>query len=205
MLPMFIHLKSGGTFDFESFQPDGPHFFLDMVHALSQINRFTGHTRKPYSVLQHSDEVAANLRRIGMGPKVQLSGLFHDFHEALIGDVSSPLKQMLPDYKVLEATVAQGMYQYIVDKVGPYPPHWDCESVLTADRVLVLTEGRDLLGADVSKWGIPLQPQKQKVIAVSPQAARDRFWRRLFRLFVELERRDSISAFSKMKATAEDG
>ena len=71
----------------------------DIAHHLSQINRFTGATLRPYSVAQHSVYVA---RRAGgwdgQGyarlPEARF-GLLHDSPEAFVGDVSSPLKALL--------------------------------------------------------------------------------------------------------------
>lgn len=67
----------------------------DIAHALSLINRFTGATRRPYSVAEHSLLVADFARRDGASAPVQLAALVHDAHEAYVGDVSSPLKQVL--------------------------------------------------------------------------------------------------------------
>lgn len=68
----------------------------DISHALSQINRFAGHCRRPYSVAEHS-LLAADiaLRRYGLDVSGQMASLFHDGHEAYVGDVSSPVKSML--------------------------------------------------------------------------------------------------------------
>lgn len=59
----------------------------DIAHALSLINRFTGHTQKPYSVSQHSVMVGALC-----SPDFRLDGLLHDATEAYITDISRPLK-----------------------------------------------------------------------------------------------------------------
>lgn len=59
----------------------------DIAHSLSLINRFTGHTPKPYSVAQHSFLVSC------LCPKeFRLWGLLHDAPEAYISDISRPLK-----------------------------------------------------------------------------------------------------------------
>lgn len=67
-----------------------------IAFALSNINRFTGHVGQ-YSVAQHSVLVTLKLP-----PELRLSGLMHDAHEALIGDVASPVKVLLPEYKKIE-------------------------------------------------------------------------------------------------------
>ena len=70
----------------------------DISHGLGQINRFAGHCRRPYSVAEHSLLVAdIAQRRYGLDVSGQLAALLHDGHEAYVGDVSSPVKQLLDD------------------------------------------------------------------------------------------------------------
>jgi hypothetical protein len=73
-------------------------YIPDIVHALSQLNRFTGHTQHPWTVAQHSVYCA-----MVCSPDLRLECLIHDFTEAYLGDVSSPLKSVLgAAYKDLE-------------------------------------------------------------------------------------------------------
>ena len=65
----------------------------DIAHSLAQINRYTGHARRPYSVAEHSLLVADIAAMADTCPQVQLAALMHDAHEAYTGDVSSPVKQ----------------------------------------------------------------------------------------------------------------
>lgn len=64
----------------------------EIAHALAQINRFTGHAKRPYSVAEHSMLVATIAAGEGATPVQQLAALLHDAHEAYVGDVSSPAK-----------------------------------------------------------------------------------------------------------------
>ena len=75
----------------------------DGAWALSHIPRFNGNTVKPYSVLAHliwCYLVAAS--RFPGWKSLQKACLFHDFHEAYIGDMASPIKQHQPCYHSLE-------------------------------------------------------------------------------------------------------
>lgn len=65
----------------------------DIIHHLSQINRYTGGTPKPYSVLHHSLIVAAYFR--GRPANIRLAALFHDAEEAYLNDIASPVKKDL--------------------------------------------------------------------------------------------------------------
>lgn len=62
----------------------------DIAHSLSLINRFTGHTRTPYSVAEHCVIGSEIIRG-----EFALEFLLHDAHEAYLGDVSGPLKGIL--------------------------------------------------------------------------------------------------------------
>lgn len=64
----------------------------EIAHALAQINRFTGHCKRPYSVAEHSVLVAGIAASEGASTSAQLAALLHDAHEAYSGDVSSPAK-----------------------------------------------------------------------------------------------------------------
>jgi hypothetical protein len=62
----------------------------DIAHALAQINRFTGHTRTPYSVAEHCVLGSEIIRG-----EFALEFLLHDAAEAYLGDVSGPLKRLM--------------------------------------------------------------------------------------------------------------
>lgn len=106
----------------------------DIAHALSQIIRFTGHAKAPYTVAQHSLIVAELVP-----PEHRLWALVHDASEAYLGDVSSPLKSLLPDYREIE-----DRFQRII--AGRFGLPWPIpEAVKHADRVALMVEKRDLL------------------------------------------------------------
>jgi len=69
----------------------------DIAHSLHQINRFNGHTVKPYNVLAHS-LCAADLMPEGK----KMEGLLHDAAEAYTGDIPKPFKNMFPELCVYE-------------------------------------------------------------------------------------------------------
>ena len=64
----------------------------EIAHSLAQLNRYTGHALRPYSVAEHSLLVCDIVRGMGLGPHAQRAALLHDAHEAITGDVASPIK-----------------------------------------------------------------------------------------------------------------
>ena len=113
----------------------------DIAHALGHQCRFTGHTSLPYSVAHHSLLVAELV-----DPEYRLQALLHDAHEAYIGDVSTPLKWLLPEYRTVERRVWLAVAAaFDIDPVL-HP------SVKEADRVMLMTERRDLLAPCAERW-----------------------------------------------------
>lgn len=144
-----------------------------IAHALANICRFTGHTSHFYSVAQHSRLVSEILP-----PELQLAGLLHDAAEAFIGDVSTPLKQRLPEYRRIEVIVEKEISR----KFGiPYPFP---DEVKRADLIMLATEKRDLLPCTQPEWEYPqgICPCNLKISPESPTVARVMFMARYLEL-----------------------
>ncbi len=94
--PTWIRTYSGKKF--QIFDPKQKDILIeDIAHSLSLICRFTGHTEELYSVGQHS------LLVMELCPdELKLEGLTHDFPEAYVTDLATPIKKQLPSYKVME-------------------------------------------------------------------------------------------------------
>ena len=104
MLPE-IYTRSGRYFDL--LNPDPNEIDIDdIASALSKITRFTGHGRFAYSVAEHSVHCASLVP-----PDYALEALLHDAQEAYLGDVSSPLKALLPEYRAIEHRVQAHIFR----------------------------------------------------------------------------------------------
>lgn len=143
----------------------------DIAHALSLINRFTGHSVTPYSVAQHSVHVSKLI-----APEYALWGLMHDASEAYLGDVARPLKAMLPHYKELEEHVQRTIAQ-VYGLCWPIP-----EEVKAADNMALLAEKRDLLSVQ-HEWGIDVEPAEEPTVPYEWMVARGLFERRFLELY----------------------
>ena len=75
----------------------------DIAHALSQITRFNGHHASHFSVADHSLHVLKLMRQRTAKANLLLAALMHDASEAYLGDMSTPLKLLCPDYRAIEA------------------------------------------------------------------------------------------------------
>lgn len=122
-----------------------------MAHALSQINRFTGHTIRPYNVAEHSllvCEIARNQPYFNdLSVKEQgalmLACLVHDLHEALVGDVPTPIKRMLGEaWYEFEDEVELAVLNFL--GLTELTGEWR-DRVKHCDLLALATEKRDLL------------------------------------------------------------
>ena len=68
-----------------------------LMHAISCLNRYTGHTKYPYSVGQHT---LALVRHVPL--HLRRAALIHDWAEAWFNDLSTPVKVEVPTYKAAE-------------------------------------------------------------------------------------------------------
>lgn len=99
--------------------------------SLSMICRFNGHTSTFYSVAQHSV-----LASVMVPHELAFDALMHDSAEAILGDVVSPLKSLLRDYKEIEKRIEEKLFSHF--NVN----HSD--KIKEIDLILLATE-RDLL------------------------------------------------------------
>jgi hypothetical protein len=153
----------------------------DIAHALSHICRWGGHVLTFYSVAEHC------LRASSIVPRGHaLHALLHDATEAYLGDVITPLKRTLPDYKDLEhrwwLAIASA---FCVAKQMP-------ESVKIADTMMLELERRDLVShgyysGDVFmeqkfEWEPPVPPVGPKIVPLTSAEAKRLYLLRFYAL-----------------------
>lgn len=105
--PGWIQTYSGEAFYPLDPRPEEIHKW-DIRHALWNVGRFTGHTRRFYSVGEHSARVAALAE--SMNEKfvpfraLQLAALYHDGSEAYLADIATPVKisEVFEGYRAAE-------------------------------------------------------------------------------------------------------
>jgi hypothetical protein len=156
---------SGSTFDFTD-PTESIIDINDIAHALSNICRFNGHVKEFYSVAQHSVLVSYEVPE-----KHAMAGLLHDAAEAFLGDVTRPLKNLLPDYAAIEQRVELAVFRGfgLTDKLP--------KCVHEADLVLLATEKRDLMPVSDNNWECiaGIEPRANIIRPMSPSSARELF------------------------------
>jgi uncharacterized protein len=142
-----ILLRSGTMHDLLNPAANGDPIIEDIAHALANICRWTGHTSRFYSVAEHCTRAAAIAP-----PECKLHVLMHDAAEAYLGDVATPLKNLLPRYRDMEATHADWIGSWALKPSSVIHRISAVEWVQQCDTIMLHTEARDLMGAP---WADP--------------------------------------------------
>ena len=165
-----IAIYNGDYFDISN--PEGHDFDIDVIaHSLSRLCRFTGHTTRHYSVAEHSVLVSRLVPTY-----LAFDALMHDAAEAYLGDVSSPLKAMLPEYKVIEARVEKA----IADHFGlRYPMPIE---VKHADKQLYRQEIKQITNGKDALWHTDEPEVKVMIAGMQAKDAKNFFLHRFYEL-----------------------
>jgi len=169
-----ILLSSGAYFDL--LDPHGSTFTIeDIAHGLANTCRFAGQCREFYSVAEHSWHAS-----FLVPVEYRLRALMHDAAEAFIGDVTRPLKSLLPDYKMIERNVEDA----IQARFGT--GDWNIEPIKRADLQMLRAEQLALMPNNGDRWACldEVEVADVNLRCWSPPYAREAFRRR----FDELSR-----------------
>lgn len=121
----------------------------DIFLSLPRINRFIGHSSRAYSVGEHTLFCYKMANMLGYSTRERLLTFIHDFTEAYVGDVASPLKRLLPDFEKIEKEVELAICDYI----GIEPPtEEEYIKVKRIDLTMLAVEMRDLTLHDYTNF-----------------------------------------------------
>lgn len=183
----WIQTFSGKSFSFVDPEHDSIEL-VDIAHSLGMQCRFNGHTKRFYSVAEHSywasiraaDLASARVKAGAItkeyGVAVTKTALMHDAGEAFVGDMVRPLK-MLPGMELFSAIEAKVInriwekYKFPVDAVA-------LEITRQADLEMLAIEQRDVMGPCYRAWEsmVPIpEPNFVKIEFWSPEVAKARW------------------------------
>jgi 5'-deoxynucleotidase YfbR-like HD superfamily hydrolase len=121
----------------------------DIACSLSRLNRFSGATRLPVNVADHSLNVTRFLAMKKAPPAVQMLGLLHDAHEAYLGDITAPVRREIAAYASFDlvARIADRLDVAIMNAFGfgLLPSLGEEAWVRSADAAVFAAEWRDLM------------------------------------------------------------
>jgi hypothetical protein len=163
-------LAHGGFFDFDK-PADSQYTVAELAHALARISRYDGSTQgeRIYSVAQHCvlasfwglEDMAAEYRDTLVADAFAMECLAHDAHEAIIGDISSPVKYATPAMSEAVRALEAIVWPHVAARFRVPVRHH--RLVKTVDLRLLATERRDLLAPCARDWCLTEQPYEYKI------------------------------------------
>ena len=166
-----IMLASGKRFDL--LDPHNSDFDIgDIAHGLAHVCRYVGQCRTFYSVAEHSILVSETVEEFAY------EALLHDAAEAFIGDITRPLKQLLPDYKAIETDIETAIGARFRLRSG-------AKSIIKhADLRVLAAEQRQVMAQGCADWAddVGIDSAEITVRGLLPAEAKADFLRRFEQL-----------------------
>lgn len=166
-----ILLGSGTYFDFED--PESSEITIeDIAYGLAFEGRCAGQCysrllqrRVFYSVAEHCVRMS-----YAVAPELSLQALMHEVGEAVCGDMTAPLKSLVPSFKAIEKRCeAAILKQFGITITDPV-------ALKQADVRMLATERRDLLLWRGERWSLSdIEPYDFEIFPWSPEQAAEAF------------------------------
>lgn len=177
MASNWIQTHKNIRFDFNNLTEEQV-IITDIAHSLSMICRFNGHCDKFYSVAEHC-VLGSHAEELETYEQ-KLCFLLHDASEAYLGDITAPLKALLPEYSKIEKEVQD----LILNKFGMLP-YYEVDLIKKVDLRMLQTERIKLFNKPI-EWEllIGVEPYKYPRIRCFSQAMiKNIFLERFFELY----------------------
>jgi 5'-deoxynucleotidase YfbR-like HD superfamily hydrolase len=139
----------------------------DIAHSLAKQCRWGGHSKRFYSVAEHSVLVSAKVPR-----EHALTALLHDATEAYLIDLPRPIKAHMPQYKKLELL----NWRVIAERFRLPDDLPQC--VHDADNAVLLAEANEFFdSSQINLIGVlpSIQPARVSIHYLLPETAKQRF------------------------------
>ena len=119
----------------------------DVAHVLPRLARYNGHTRRFYSVAEHTCLMRDWVAKRGGSPRDRLTALHHDDAEFVIGDMPRPIKYKMSQFKEVESKLDQALALRFFTE-WPMPP-WLKE----IDARILKDERQQVMRRSDNEWG----------------------------------------------------
>lgn len=155
--PYWLETQQGLLYDLLS---DEPEIDLEgLIWGCARQCRYAGQFRQDvewYSVAEHSVHVFNEAVWVSSkwsgdyGRRFLRSAIAHDLSEGILGDITSPMKRLLPEYRTIEDRLNWALARKF-DLIYPWPAE-----VCQIDMRILKDETNQILSArDRSDWGLP--------------------------------------------------
>jgi hypothetical protein len=171
----WMQTYTGRAFFLQAPSPADVHI-VDIAHSLGHTCRYSGHTLRHYSVAQHGVLVSRWMEDDGHPPSWCFAGLHHDSPEAYIGDQTSQVKQLIPEFRALDRQIEE-----VIDaRFGINRTDTMRKVIKEYDFIALATEKRDMMGENQSEcvWGDLPEPHPARIIPKTCDRAVEMFLRR---------------------------
>ncbi len=169
-----IHTYTGEVIDLLDVQPHNIHI-EDITKSLGCTRRFNGHTLEsastPWTVLHHSLYVSDMLFARGCTRQTVVAALLHDAHEAYIGDIATPVKNIIAETDAYHQLV-ESIDAAVAARFGFDPALFHCDAVRDADATALRVEAYNLLETS----GVPQINEPGWFPSVQAPMSEDLFW-----------------------------
>lgn len=156
-----ILLRSGTYLDL--LQPEHAEPTIeDIAYGLAYTCRFAGQTRRFYSVAEH----CVRMSRV-VPTELRYPALHHEDGEAFVGDMTGPLKALLPAYREIEKRIERAMH------VRFAVPPFDAVALKRWDLAMLAAERRDLMPWRGEQWSWldGIEPVEERIEPWGPEKA----------------------------------
>lgn len=178
----WIQNGSGGGYDFDKKSWVGRFdLYEDVVRSLASINRMKGSTPvfapgRGWAVAIHSVACQRVAHKLKLGPNVEMALLRHDQHEAVIGDIPTPVAKAI-DYKKIEAlkTEVQSELDLREEILWEATPAQNVNIIRLIDTAALHVERKLFMAPECQPWSYPepsamyAQPMYDVILGVLEQ------------------------------------
>lgn len=157
----WIQLRSGNGYDFDTGQIFGKFSMEEDLAKSLKIPRFAGHLMVPWTVAYHSVAVARTIEVVTGNLDAAAAGLIHDAHEAVIGDIPTPVAWAI-DYEKIKSLKqeVQSAIHYRLHIPERFWPENHKKAVDLADHAALLMEYKEWMKPAPREWGISPPPHE---------------------------------------------